>query len=169
MFAFYLTNKDSGIESDLTLGYFDKEKFTGELHWNDVKFKYMFGVQMDDIKVNGQSMGVCEGRECLITFDSGTSLMSLPTYAGDIFAQKKVPTFEKKLKCESNAQFGDLTFVIGGKDYTLKADEWLLQEKSQSLAQGGFEEDIIPFGPIGPELTGGQALTQTSEPENSLA
>ena len=48
MFAFYLTSKDSGVDSDMTLGYFDKEKFTGEMNWNDVKFKYMFGVQMDE-------------------------------------------------------------------------------------------------------------------------
>lgn len=81
MFAFYLTNKDSGVDSDLTLGYFDKAKFKGEMNWNDVKFKYMYGVKLDDMKVNGKSTGVCEGKECLITFDSGTSLMSLPTFA----------------------------------------------------------------------------------------
>ena len=168
MFAFYLTSKDSGVDSDLTLGYFDKEKFTGEMNWNDVKFKYMFGVQMDDLKVDGKSTGVCEGRECLITFDSGTSLMSLPKFAEEKLAQQQIPTFDSLQKCEDNAQFGDLTFVIGGKDYSLKADEWMLPAHTQNLAQG-FQEDIIPFGPIGPELTGGAVLTQTSEPETSLA
>lgn len=44
MFAFYMTDKSSGVESDMTIGYYDKEKFSGELAWNDVKFKYMFGV-----------------------------------------------------------------------------------------------------------------------------
>merc|ERR1711990_1426524 len=68
--------------SDLTLGYYDKEKFTGDIAWNDVKFKYMYGVKLDDVKVNGKSTGVCDtGKECLITFDSGTSLMSIPSYA----------------------------------------------------------------------------------------
>ena len=37
MFAFYLTNK-GGEDSDLTLGYYDKSKIQGDLHWNDVKF-----------------------------------------------------------------------------------------------------------------------------------
>lgn len=32
------------MQSDLTLGYYDKEKFKGEMHWNDVKYKYMYGV-----------------------------------------------------------------------------------------------------------------------------
>lgn len=45
----------------------------------------MYGVKLDDIKVNGKSSKVCEdrpaGKDCLITFDSGTSLMSVPTFA----------------------------------------------------------------------------------------
>ena len=49
--------------------------------------------------------------------------------------------------------------MIGGKDYSLSPDDWLLKEKTQSLAQGSFDDDIEPFGPIGPELTGGKALT----------
>lgn len=62
IFAFYLTSKqaeNSGIPSDLTFGYYDRTKFTGEMKWYPIKFKYMFGVQLDDIKINGVSTGVC--------------------------------------------------------------------------------------------------------------
>lgn len=60
LFAFYFTDKNQpNILSDLTLGYYDKTKFTGELSWNDVLFKYMYGVKLDDVKVNGKSTGVC--------------------------------------------------------------------------------------------------------------
>lgn len=84
IFAFYLTDKTQykqGILSDLTLGYYDKTKYTGDLNWNDVLYKYMYGVKLDDVKVNGKSTGVCQGIKCLITFDSGTSLMSFPRFA----------------------------------------------------------------------------------------
>lgn len=58
MFAFYLTSmqdeNQSHIKSDLTFGYFDKTKFKGDIHWNPVEFKYMFGVRLEDIKVNGK-------------------------------------------------------------------------------------------------------------------
>lgn len=86
MFAFYLTTKQAenlGIQSDLTFGYYDKAKFKGELTWHNVGYQYMFGVPLDDIKINGKSTGVCQNRPegCLITFDSGTSLMSVPTFA----------------------------------------------------------------------------------------
>jgi len=88
VFAYYFTTKQAesmGLQSDLTFGYYDKAKFKGDVHWNDIKFKYMFGVKLDDIKFNGKSSGICKDRPqgCLITFDSGTSLMSMPTFATD--------------------------------------------------------------------------------------
>ena len=87
VFSFYLTGLEDehkyGVKSDLTFGYYDKTKFDGDIHWNDILFQYMFGVRLDDIKVNGKSLNICQARPqgCLITFDSGTSLMSVPTYA----------------------------------------------------------------------------------------
>jgi hypothetical protein len=41
VFAFYLTSKQdeaAGKKSDLTFGYYDKSKFGGNIHWNDVLF-----------------------------------------------------------------------------------------------------------------------------------
>jgi len=84
IFAFYFTTKANearGIKSDMTLGYFDRAKFKGDIHWNQIQYKYMFGVELNDVKINGQSLGVCENRSCLITFDSGTSYMSVPSFA----------------------------------------------------------------------------------------
>ena len=47
IFAFYLTtlqDEAMGHKSDLSLGYYDKSKFIGDIHWNPIQFKYMFGV-----------------------------------------------------------------------------------------------------------------------------
>ena len=41
IFAFYLTSKQAeaaGMRSDMTFGYYDKEKFKGDIHWNDVLY-----------------------------------------------------------------------------------------------------------------------------------
>jgi hypothetical protein len=65
MFAFFLSTAEDeaqGRKSDLTFGYYDTAKFTGEIAWNDIKFKYMFGVQLDDIKINGKALNICEGK-----------------------------------------------------------------------------------------------------------
>lgn len=63
----------------------------------------MFGVKLDDIKFNGKSSGICDNRPqgCLITFDSGTSLMSMPTFATNKLQQMGIPTSKNIIKCQS--------------------------------------------------------------------
>lgn len=142
-----------GLKSDLTLGYYDRAKFSGNVHWNDVKFKYMFGVELNDILVNGKSTGLCEGRECLITFDSGTSLMSMPSFATEALNKQGVPTANKAVSCKNEKQFGELTLVIGGKKYALDNDEWMFPAQSAGLAQS--ESKMMAFrkpGPLGPQI-----------------
>lgn len=62
IFAFYFTTKAAeakGMKADLTIGYYDKAKFTGDIHWNPVDYQYMFGVPFDDIEFNGKKVGIC--------------------------------------------------------------------------------------------------------------
>jgi saccharopepsin len=106
IFAFYFTTKqaeDSGIYSDMTFGYYDKEKFKGEIAWHPVEFKYMFGVKLDDVKVNGKALNICADQHdgCLITFDSGTSLMSFPTWAADKMKDHGYPTADHVIPCRN--------------------------------------------------------------------
>lgn len=87
IFAFYLASvsmEAKGIKSDLTLGYYDKSKFEGELHWNPIAFQYMYGVPFEDIEINGKTTNVCKDKKCLITFDTGFTLMTMPGFATKI-------------------------------------------------------------------------------------
>lgn len=62
IFAFYFTTKqaeEAGLLSDMTFGYYDKDKFKGDITWHPVEFKYMFGVKLDDVKVDGKPMNMC--------------------------------------------------------------------------------------------------------------
>ena len=95
----------------------------------------MYGVRLEDFKVDGKSTNICTEKDCLITFDSGTSLMSIPTFASEALADQNIPTFDGATKCKSSKDYGKLTFVIGGKEYTMDNDEWMFPEKSmmQSL------------------------------------
>jgi len=74
-----------GMMSEMTMGYIDNYKFTGELKWHPVEFKYMYAMNLDDIKVNGKSLfkDGCkkDGKKCLITIDSGTSHLAMPSWA----------------------------------------------------------------------------------------
>ena len=94
----------------------------------------MFGVKLDDVLVNGKSTKLCEGKECLITFDSGTSLMSMPSFATDSLNKQGIPTSNNPVSCKNEQQFGELTLVIGGKNYVLSNDEWMFPAQTPGLA-----------------------------------
>ena len=57
------------MTSDLTFGYYDKSKFKGDVDWHPVQYKYMFGVKLDDVKVGGKALNMCEGKSggCMIS------------------------------------------------------------------------------------------------------
>lgn len=125
------------MKSDLTFGYYDKSKFEGSIAWHPVLYKYMYGVQLDDIMINGKRMNLCKGKKCLITFDSGTSLMSVPIWAHEMLVAKKIPTANYVQPCKSHQQYGEMTLIINGIEYTLDNDEWMYQAKDVEMAQGG--------------------------------
>ena len=82
MFAFYMTTPGQKKESDITFGYYDKTKYKGNLEWHPVLFKYLFGIRLDDVKLNGKSLGFCgpagQNPNCLLAIDTGTSTISMP-------------------------------------------------------------------------------------------
>ena len=94
-------DEKEGRFSDLTFGYYDTSKFEGEISWNPIEYQYMFAVPFENIIINGKESNICENKKCLITFDSGTSLMSMPKYATTILAKKGIPTNGNIMKCKS--------------------------------------------------------------------
>ena len=113
----------------------------------------MFGVKLDDIKVGGKSLDMCGGKSCLITFDSGTSLMSFPTWGTQKLIDNKLPTANNIVPCQSHSQFGDMSLVINGKDYVLSNEEWMFPSQELTMAQGGVSQQLnFNMGPLGPQL-----------------
>lgn len=140
LFAFYLTSKMDeemeGLDSELTFGYYDKSKYTGDMIWHPILHKLMFGIQLDDIKVNGVPMGICGNANqetCLVTVDSGTSEFTMPSWAIKKVIGK-MPLKNSPMKCNSQAEFGNITFVINGFEYTMPNDDWV--EKALDVDNG---------------------------------
>ena len=46
-------------KSELIFGKYDNSKFTGNIKWHNVIDKLFWSLKLDDIKYNGQSLGVC--------------------------------------------------------------------------------------------------------------
>ena len=62
----------------------------------------------------------------MITPDTGTSLITFPSWAYDEFMED----FGDVVECEENVEytFGDLTFVIGGDHYDIPSHHWYERE-----------------------------------------
>lgn len=126
MFSFYI-----GENPTMTMGYYDKSKFKGDIHWNPVEYKYMYGMKLDDVKVGGKSLKMCEGRDsCLVTVDSGSTMNGFPRFAHKKIADAGYPSHNGDVDCKSPSDFGDMTLVINGKDYIIPNSEWVWNANS---------------------------------------
>ncbi|KAJ3020170.1 Vacuolar protease A [Thoreauomyces humboldtii] len=148
MFGLYLGNEKNSTDGQLTIGGVDPKHFVvKDLAWNPspVAFnnpKYghnWWNIYVDEIKVGHWSNKTTrsdthgKGGDAEYILDSGTSFLSLPTPLVD----KLVAITDAKLVSASTVTGGyavdckhrktapKLTFVIGGKPYTLNADEWI--------------------------------------------
>ena len=68
-------------DSELVFGAWDETRFSGSMSWYKVENRRFFSIELDDVKINGESLGFCNDKKCLITPDSGTSLNTFPSWA----------------------------------------------------------------------------------------
>lgn len=155
------------------------------MHWSPVLVKYMYGIQLDDILVNGESLGLCgpNGKNqtnCLVTVDSGTSYMSAPTWAYNEF-KGKIPTVDSPIDCTSTTDFGNLTFIINGRSFTFEPSEWVYpplasldlpptayDDSIETLTQEEQDKNLILLGQ-GDRTDGGLLASLKQKYENIMA
>jgi hypothetical protein len=92
LFAFYLSYNPEW-SSEVTFGYYDESRFeAGTLNWHPVVNNMFFAIELVDVRYGDTSLNICGpdsplGKSCTATPDSGTSMMSMPTWALDQLAQ----------------------------------------------------------------------------------
>jgi cathepsin D len=167
VFAFYLqtqahpslmeTGEEQAAGGVLMLGGVDERFYTGELLYVPVTRKAYWQFDMDGVKVDGHSLVT----SAAAIADTGTSLIAGPK---DDIAQiisfmgvtppsgSGMDTGQYSIPCDQVDSLPPLTFVIGGRDFTLTGRQYVLEVDSF-----GKEECIIglmamdvppPAGPI---------------------
>jgi len=153
-FAFYLGG--GGAKGELVLGGVDPAHYTGDFNAVPVietapgKTGY-WALAMDDAKVGGNSVTSC--RKAIV--DSGTSLLAVPTSdfkkIAEAVGAKPVapfPPLNKEYTVDCNSVGPDVEFVIGGKSYVLKKEDYVLNEGGKCLL-GFLGLDVpAPAGPL---------------------
>jgi hypothetical protein len=144
----------AGDHSELLFGRFDPEKFIGDIQWHPVVDKLFWSLRLDDIKYNGIPLNICRGRYegCMMTPDSGTSLLTAPTWAMEIL-EEIMPQEEN---CSNIHKFGTLTYVIDGIDYDLPSHHFM--EAYQNVYEPGDKYCMTSISSLDIYQTGQQNL-----------
>jgi hypothetical protein len=145
MFAFYLGNSrmDKG---ELTLGGYNTDHFKGELNWVDLTQATYWVIDMDDMSVDGTSLS--STTKAIV--DSGTSLITGPSEdiekLADAVGAKPFISGEYLIPCEGDHP--DITFSIGGQDYTLSFEDYIIPDGDTCLFAFMAMDIPRPTGPM---------------------
>ncbi|CAD8133884.1 unnamed protein product [Paramecium pentaurelia] len=126
VFSFYFSRQEGSRSSELTLGGWDNDHFTGELHFHNVVNKYYWLLDADNILVNGQDVGLCK-HGCKVVADTGTSLLTGPSEG----LYDLLDTLNIDENCSNVKELPKLTFVLDGINYDLDANDYVMKIDSQ--------------------------------------
>lgn len=130
VFAFYLTGDDSE-PGELVLGGVDKTHYTGDFINIPLSSKSYWAVSMTGLKIGDRKVGSTP----TAIIDSGTSLLAGPKADVEILAEvldaTQIIGGEYTVDCEKGGP--DITISLGGNDFSLSFDEYILKAAGQCL------------------------------------
>lgn len=144
VFAFYLGNNQPG---ELVFGGVDQKHYTGDFSFVPLSSETYWQIALDGVKLGGSS--VSSTKAAIV--DSGTSLLAGPTAEvkdiADKLGAKSVLGKEYTVDCSQSLP--DVSFTLGGKDYTLTKQDYILQQQGSTCILGLMGIDVpAPHGPL---------------------
>ncbi len=120
MFAFYLSEEDESINSQVIFGEPEPKYYKGKLNWHNVTEISYWQLGMEDIYINGESLNLCNG-PCKLVIDTGTSIITAPS--DDL---RKVLSKIKLNNCEDFSNLPNIGFRIDEVFYTLNPEDYII-------------------------------------------
>jgi len=150
VFGFYLSATD-GSQGELTLGGIDSNHYTGQLTYVPLINETYWLAELDDLTLAGTS--VTTARK--VVLDTGTSILAGPSAEVKALADKvgAAPFIlnpnEYTIDCSKVSSLPDLTFTIGGVDFTLKGEDYVINVQNVECLFGFTGIDMpAPVGPL---------------------
>merc|ERR1712107_45182 len=133
VFAFYLQS-DAAKEGELVLGGIDESHSTGELVDVPLTSETYWEVSLDAMKFGDKAVLTSPANAII---DSGTSLLAGPKAQVSALAKQIGATSvlgkEYVIDCSKKSSLPALTVTLGWKEFTLAADDYVLEVSSQCL------------------------------------
>lgn len=143
VFAFWLDRKEDDPQGgELTLGTMDPKHFIPPVTYVPVTREGYWQFRMDRITSNGRTLGCANG--CNAIADTGTSLLAGPTKQVEQIQQfigaKPLMAGEYTVDCNKVDTLPNVTIAIGGKQYTLRGRDYILNVSAMghSVCLSGF-------------------------------
>jgi hypothetical protein len=142
VFAFFLGDNSPG---ELLFGGVDEKHYSGSFSFVPLSAETYWQVALDGVKLGGDSMSSTKSA----IVDSGTSLLAGPTAEVKKIAEKMgaKSVLGKEYVVDCSAELPELTFTLGGKDYSLSKSDLILQQSGAQCVLGLMGIDV-PRGPL---------------------
>jgi cathepsin D len=154
VFAFYLSSEANPplppkSQGEMILGGTDPAHYTGELSYVPLSSETYWEVKLDAFTINGKSVTT----STRAVLDTGTSLMAGPTDDVKALAlsvgAKPFLNGEYTVPCNKLDTLPDAVFTLGGKQYAIKAKDYVINDENKICLFGFVGIDIpAPAGPL---------------------
>ncbi|KKA30997.1 hypothetical protein TD95_002938 [Thielaviopsis punctulata] len=148
IFSFYLSKSDEG-DSEAVFGGVNKEHYTGDITYIPLRRKAYWEVDLDSIAFGDE---VAELENTGVILDTGTSLNVLPSSLAELLNKeigaKKGYSGQWSVDCAKKSELPDITFSLAGHNYSLPADDYILEVSGSCISTFQGMDFPEPTGPL---------------------
>ena len=121
---------DEKVDGQVTLGYIDKTKYTGDIFYYPVIDKYYWTIKLNDILYDGKSLGLCPNG-CKGVIDTGTTLNTGPTDS----LRKLLQHIPVENNCNNYEKGKKITYLFGNEEYSMDPSEYIIKTEEGGIKQ----------------------------------